>query len=63
MGDEKIEFNLANLMNSPSVKDSCCRVDIINQCVKECSLGSFSHDGLEACLIGIKNNKDLLRNH
>ncbi|XP_004514334.1 uncharacterized protein [Cicer arietinum] len=39
VGDEKIEFNLSNLMKSPSLENSCCRVDLIDHCVKQCSLG------------------------
>ena len=38
-------------MKSPSIKDSCCMIDIIDHCVKEWSLASPTHDGLEMCLI------------
>jgi len=51
VGKDTIEFELANLMRSPSIKDSCCMIDIIDHCVKECSLASPTHDGLEMCLI------------
>ena len=51
VGKETIEFDLAKLMKSPSIKDSCCMIDIIDCCVKECSLASTTHDGLEMCLV------------
>jgi hypothetical protein len=51
VGKETVEFELANLMKSPSVKDSCCMIDIIDHYVKECSLASPTHDGLEMCLM------------
>ncbi|XP_012575296.1 uncharacterized protein [Cicer arietinum] len=59
VGDKKIEFNLSNLMKSLSLEDSCCRVDLIDHCVKECPLGLLSQDGLEACLIGSTIHEDL----
>jgi len=51
VGKETVEFELANLMKSPSIKDSCCMIDIIDGCVKECCLASTTHVGLEMCLI------------
>jgi len=36
VGKETVEFDLAKLMKSPSIKDSCCMVDVIDCCVKEC---------------------------
>ena len=51
VGKETVEFELANLMKSHSIKDSCCMIDIIDRCVKECSLAPTSHDGFEVCLI------------
>jgi hypothetical protein len=51
VGKETFEFELANLMKSPSIKDSCCMIDIIDHCVKECSLASPTHDSLEMCLM------------
>jgi len=38
-------------MKNPSIKDSCCMVDVIDRCVEECSLASTTHDGLEMCSI------------
>jgi len=51
VGNEKFEFIFANLMNGPSIKDFCCMINIIDRCVKECSLTSPTHDGLEMCLL------------
>jgi len=51
VGKETVEFELANLMKSTSIKDSCCMIDTIDHCVKECSLTSHTHDGLETCLL------------
>jgi len=50
-GKDTVEFELANLMKGPSFKDSCYMIDIIDHCVKKCSLASPTHDGLELCLI------------
>ncbi|XP_004514868.1 uncharacterized protein [Cicer arietinum] len=46
--DEKIKYNLSNLMKSPSLEDYCCKVDLIDHCVKDFPLGPLSQDGLEA---------------
>jgi len=51
VGKDTVESKLANLMKSSSIEDSCCMIDIINRCVKECSLASPAHDGLEMCLM------------
>jgi len=50
-GKEKVEFQFANLMKGPSIKDSCCMIDVIDCCVKECLIASSTHDGLEMCLV------------
>jgi len=57
VGKDTVEFELANLMKKPSIKDSCCMVDIIDRCVKECSLASATHDGLEMCLVNNAGTK------
>jgi len=36
--DEKVEFEIANLMKGPSIFDSCCMIDVVDHCVKECFL-------------------------
>ena len=51
VGKETVEFELAKLMKSPSLKDSCCMIDIIDYFVKECSLASTTYDGFEMCLV------------
>nr|XP_012573962.1 uncharacterized protein LOC101515058 [Cicer arietinum] len=61
VGDEKIEFNFSNLLKSPSLEDSCCRIDLIDHCVKECPLGPLSQDRLEACFIGNTSHEDLAK--
>lgn len=35
--DEKIEYFLSRFMKNPPIHDSCCLVDIINECVNEYS--------------------------
>jgi len=57
VGKETVEFDLAKLMKNPSIKDSCCMVDVIDRCVEECSLASTTHDGLEMCLINNAGTK------
>ena len=57
VGKETVEFDLVKLMKNPSIKDSCCMVDIIDSCVEECSLASTTHDGLEKCLINNAGTK------
>jgi len=46
VGDEKVEFEITNLMKSPSIQDSCAMVDVVDHCVKECFLASSAHNGL-----------------
>jgi hypothetical protein len=46
VGDEKVEFEIANLMKNPSIHDSCCMVDVVDRCVKECFLASKAHNVL-----------------
>jgi hypothetical protein len=57
VGKETAEFELAKLMKSPSIKDSCCMIDIIDWCRKECSLASTTHDGLDICLVNNAGTK------
>lgn len=57
VGKETVEFELAKLMKGPSIKDSCCMIDRIDHCVKECSLASTAHDGLEVCLVNNAGTK------
>ncbi|XP_004516928.1 uncharacterized protein [Cicer arietinum] len=61
VGDENIEFNLSNLMKSPSLEDSYYRVGLIVHCVRDYPLGPLSQDGLEACLIGSTSHEDLVK--
>ncbi|KEH26708.1 hypothetical protein MTR_6g471360 [Medicago truncatula] len=57
VGKDTVEFELAKLMKSPSIKDSCCMIDIVDHCVKECSLSSTTNDGLEVCLVNNAGTK------
>jgi len=57
VGKETVEFDLAKLMKNPSIKDSCCMVDVIDRCVEECSLASTTHVCLEICLINNAGTK------
>jgi len=45
VGDEKVEFEIANLMKGPSIF-SCCMIDVIDHRVKECYLALSAHNGL-----------------
>jgi len=46
VGDQKVEFEIANLMKGPSIFYSCCMIDVIDHRVKECSLALSTHNGL-----------------
>ncbi|XP_058783609.1 uncharacterized protein LOC131658316 [Vicia villosa] len=35
VGEEKVEFILSQLFKAPTIKDSCCFLDVIDECVKE----------------------------
>ncbi|XP_050910047.1 uncharacterized protein LOC127123915 [Lathyrus oleraceus] len=35
VGEEKVEFLLAKFLQAPTIDDSCCFIDVINECVKE----------------------------
>ena len=35
VGEEKFEFILSQLFKAPAIDDSCCSLDVINECVKE----------------------------
>lgn len=37
VGDEKIEFILSQFLKNPSINDSWCFIDIIDECIKELS--------------------------
>ena len=53
MGEENLEFNLSKVMASPSLKDACYRVDVIERVVlKEMDPLNSPLDPFEACLLG-----------
>ncbi|XP_050909797.1 uncharacterized protein LOC127123636 [Lathyrus oleraceus] len=35
VGEEKVEFALAQFLQAPTIEDSCCLLDVIDECVKE----------------------------
>ncbi|XP_050885327.1 uncharacterized protein LOC127089744 [Lathyrus oleraceus] len=35
VGEEKVEFLLAKFLQAPTIDDSCCFLDVIDECVKE----------------------------
>ena len=35
VGDEKVEFILSKFLKVPSMDDSCCVIDIIDECIRE----------------------------
>lgn len=35
VGEEKVDFLLAKFLQAPTIDESCCFLDIINECVKE----------------------------
>ncbi|XP_050889481.1 uncharacterized protein LOC127094731 [Lathyrus oleraceus] len=39
VGEEKIEFILAQFLQAPAIEDSCCLLDVIDECVKEMERG------------------------
>lgn len=49
--DENIEFLSSKLMKTHTFNDSCCRFDIVDRSVKECSFEPSSLDILEMYLI------------
>lgn len=49
---KKIEFLLSKFIKNHSFGDRCCKTDVIDHYVKECSFESLPTNGLEACIIG-----------
>lgn len=58
VGDEKINFILSKIMKNTSIGDSCCKIDITYEYVRDSSLEHFPKEELEACLIGRYNLKN-----
>ena len=51
--EEKLEFNLSQVMASPSLEDACYSIDVLKRLIlKEMGTLSPPLDPLEACLIG-----------
>ncbi|XP_044467736.1 uncharacterized protein LOC123197479 [Mangifera indica] len=49
--EEKVEFNVFRMSKQPNIVNSCCRVDIIDDCVKEVFIKKYPEDPLESCII------------
>ena len=59
IGEEKVEFDISNMVKHPTLEDSCCRVDLIHQTVVDKEFKYRSEDPLERCLVGeIENDSD-----
>ena len=51
VGNESAEFNLTNALKQPSLEDSCCRIDLIDDLVKETLVTKPLDDPLEESLV------------
>ena len=57
VGKEKLEFNLSQVMASPSQEDACYRVDVIEKVLLvEMGILSLPSNPLKLCLIDIGGN-------
>lgn len=52
VGEEEIEFILAKLLKSHSLRDSCCLVDLITNCIQESTLKPSPTNKLEDFILG-----------
>ncbi|XP_050908775.1 uncharacterized protein LOC127122495 [Lathyrus oleraceus] len=43
VGEEKFEFLLAKFLQAPAINDSCCFLDVIDECVKEMEKEPFKY--------------------
>ncbi|XP_050893375.1 uncharacterized protein LOC127100035 [Lathyrus oleraceus] len=43
VGEEKVEFLLAKFLQAPTIDDSCCFLDVIDECVKEMEKEPFKY--------------------
>ncbi|XP_050890566.1 uncharacterized protein LOC127095969 [Lathyrus oleraceus] len=43
VGEEKVEFLLAKILQAPAIDDSCCLLDIIDECVKDMEKEPFKY--------------------
>ncbi|XP_039134169.1 uncharacterized protein LOC120271547 [Dioscorea cayenensis subsp. rotundata] len=51
VGEEKVEFDLANSVKHSFVESSCCRVDLLEQAIKEELPKHISKGSLQLCLV------------
>ncbi|XP_050893373.1 uncharacterized protein LOC127099956 [Lathyrus oleraceus] len=43
VGEEKVEFLLAKFLQAPAIDESCCFLDVIEECMKEMVKDSFKY--------------------
>ena len=46
VGEEKVEFILSQFFKAPAIDDSCCFLDIIDECVKELESQEDTYSGM-----------------
>ncbi|XP_050919113.1 uncharacterized protein LOC127136618 [Lathyrus oleraceus] len=44
VGEEKVKFLLAKFLQAPAIDDSCCLLDVIDECVKEMEKEPFKYN-------------------
>ncbi|XP_074314097.1 uncharacterized protein LOC141649303 [Silene latifolia] len=59
VGEYKVEFELAKSMEAPSLRNSCCRVDMVEDNLDEPNLGPSFLDPLEAFPTNEKRKEEL----
>lgn len=52
IGDGKVEFDISKYIKQPTFEDTCCRIDLLHQVVKEETTKMHFEDALELCLVG-----------
>ncbi|XP_021727705.1 uncharacterized protein LOC110694850 [Chenopodium quinoa] len=50
VGDDTVTFNLINAMKSPMLKNTCCRIDLLDEIVRDDMPRELANDPLEAIL-------------
>lgn len=51
IGDEKVEFNTFQLTKLPVIVNSCYRVNVIYECIKEMFNKQYLEDPLTICIV------------
>ncbi|XP_074297301.1 uncharacterized protein LOC141628008 [Silene latifolia] len=58
VGDDKMEFSLEKCMKSPSISDTCYKVDVLEDCLNEHNIEPSYFDPLEVCPTNKKGNEE-----